>query len=56
MLCSDEIISYQVKATGNQEGPLGLQVVNELLEVVNTAKTHGVYFGNFLTSLHLHGE
>ena len=48
-----KIISYLAKATGNKKGLLGLQVVNELLEVLNTAKTHGVSFGNFLTSLHL---
>ena len=59
MLCSDngqlpfKIISFLVKAlVGNKEVPLGLQVAEELLELVNTAKGDGVHFGNFLTFLH----
>ena len=51
-----KIISFLVKAIGNKEGTLGLQVAKELLELVNIAKGHGVYFGNFLTLLHLHEE
>ena len=47
-----KIISFLVKAIGSKEGPLGLQVAKELLELVNTSKVHGVYFGNFLTLLH----
>ena len=42
-----KIISFLVNAIGYKEGPL---------ELVNAAKGHGVYFGNFITLLHLHEE